>query len=205
MEELCRGLTKDRIIKATLEIIAEQGFQNVTIRKIAAMADVNVAAVNYHFGSKDAVINEALKIVTLQLENAFSCLKEEQIEPAERLELFVKRYSETLFKYPDIVKNMINHSIHDHPAGFEVEYQKYLKEEGLSLIRRTIGQIRPLEAASLVCMRALQLVCCMSFPILLGHRVVEISGVDITDPEQRQIYTDLLLKNILGEEYYSYT
>ena len=195
-------LTKDKILLATLDIIAEQGFQNVTVRKIAAMADVNVAAVNYHFGSKDALINEALKIVTLQLENAFNCLKEEQIKPLERLALFLKRYSETLFKYPDIVKNMINHSIHDHPVGFEVEYQKYLKEEGVSLIRKTISQIRPQDEATVVYMRALQLICCMSFPILLGNRIIEISGVDITDAEQRLIYTDLLLKNILGGNYF---
>ena len=42
--------TKDRILNSTLYIIGKEGFQNVTIRKIAATADVNVASINYYFG-----------------------------------------------------------------------------------------------------------------------------------------------------------
>ena len=85
--------TKDRIIKATLDIISGEGFQNVTIRKIAAMAGVNVAAVNYHFGSKDAVINEALNMVTLLLEETFRCLRADDLDPEARLACFVRQYS----------------------------------------------------------------------------------------------------------------
>jgi len=35
--------TKDKILEATLNIISDEGFQNVTIRKIAIVAGVNVA------------------------------------------------------------------------------------------------------------------------------------------------------------------
>ena len=103
--------TKERIIKVTMELIASEGFQNVTIRKIANQADVNLAAVNYHFGSKDAVINEALKTVMAQLINAFSQLKDAGTEPREKLRLFIITYSNVLFKYPDIIKIIIDPNI----------------------------------------------------------------------------------------------
>jgi AcrR family transcriptional regulator len=41
---------------STLDLGVYQGFQNITIRKTAAGAGVNAAAVNDHPGSKDAVI-----------------------------------------------------------------------------------------------------------------------------------------------------
>ena len=46
--------TKSLILQATLSLLETQGLQKVTVRKIAAHAGVNVAAVNYHFGTKIA-------------------------------------------------------------------------------------------------------------------------------------------------------
>jgi len=63
--------TKEKIIKTTMTMIAEEGLQSITIRKIAAKAGVNVAAVNYHFGCKNAVINESLSTVTDLLKMLF--------------------------------------------------------------------------------------------------------------------------------------
>lgn len=49
--------TKQKILQAAMDIIAAEGLEKTTVRKIAARAGVNIAAVNYHFGGKDAVIN----------------------------------------------------------------------------------------------------------------------------------------------------
>jgi len=53
--------TKDRLIAAATELFAERGFQGTTIRDIAERARVNVAAGNYHFGSKKALYLEVLR------------------------------------------------------------------------------------------------------------------------------------------------
>ncbi len=44
--------TKDKILNAAEKLFAEQGFNGTSLREITSAAEVNLAAVNYHFGSK---------------------------------------------------------------------------------------------------------------------------------------------------------
>src|ERR1700704_1785511 len=48
--------TRSAILNAAERLYADRGFGDVTLRDIVAAADVNLAAVNYHFGSKDELI-----------------------------------------------------------------------------------------------------------------------------------------------------
>jgi AcrR family transcriptional regulator len=50
--------TRTLILDAAERLYAERGFADVTLRDIVAAAGVNLAAVNYHFGSKDELIAE---------------------------------------------------------------------------------------------------------------------------------------------------
>ena len=50
--------TRSAILAAAERLYAERGFSDVTLREIVAEANVNLAAVNYHFGSKDELIAE---------------------------------------------------------------------------------------------------------------------------------------------------
>ena len=45
--------TKTLILEVAERLVAERGFESVSLRDITNSANVNVAAVNYHFGSKD--------------------------------------------------------------------------------------------------------------------------------------------------------
>src|ERR1700716_2670779 len=50
--------TRAAILNSAERLYADRGFADVTLRDIVAAADVNLAAVNYHFGSKDELIAE---------------------------------------------------------------------------------------------------------------------------------------------------
>jgi AcrR family transcriptional regulator len=50
--------TRSAILAAAERLYADRGFGDVTLRDIVAEANVNLAAVNYHFGSKDELIAE---------------------------------------------------------------------------------------------------------------------------------------------------
>ena len=52
--------TKERILLAAQKLFAKRGFEAVSLRKITTEALANVAAVNYHFGSKEALVDEVI-------------------------------------------------------------------------------------------------------------------------------------------------
>jgi AcrR family transcriptional regulator len=59
--------TKSAILAAAERLYADRGFGDVTLRDIVAEANVNLAAVNYHFGSKDELIAELFVTRSLAL------------------------------------------------------------------------------------------------------------------------------------------
>ena len=53
--------TKERILGAAEELFAQHGFAGTSLRQVTSRADVNIAAVNYHFGSKENLVNEVFR------------------------------------------------------------------------------------------------------------------------------------------------
>ncbi|MEM6820399.1 MAG: TetR/AcrR family transcriptional regulator [Verrucomicrobiota bacterium] len=53
--------TRDRIMDAAEGLFARGGFNATSLRAITNEANVNLASVNYHFGSKDRLIVEVIK------------------------------------------------------------------------------------------------------------------------------------------------
>jgi AcrR family transcriptional regulator len=49
--------TKDRILDAAEQLIGDQGYASTSLRQIIAEAGVNLAAVHYHFGSKEELLD----------------------------------------------------------------------------------------------------------------------------------------------------
>ena len=52
--------TKDRILDTAERLFAASGFESTSLRTITATAEVNLAAVHYHFQSKDALIQAVI-------------------------------------------------------------------------------------------------------------------------------------------------
>lgn len=48
--------TKEKILNVAEELFADHGFSETSLRMITAKAEVNLASVNYHFGSKKTLI-----------------------------------------------------------------------------------------------------------------------------------------------------
>jgi len=53
--------TKARLLQAGRQVFAERGLKNATVREICDRAEANVAAVCYHFGSKEELYVAVLK------------------------------------------------------------------------------------------------------------------------------------------------
>jgi len=84
--------TKARIIEAAIEEFLEKGYESATIRGICAKACANVAAVNYHFGSKDALRAAALERIMESCYERYPMTEglDGTRFPEERLRLFIR-------------------------------------------------------------------------------------------------------------------
>src|SRR4051812_34424604 len=50
--------TRARIFEVAERLFSERGFSGVSVREIVTAAEVNVAAIHYHFGSKESLFEE---------------------------------------------------------------------------------------------------------------------------------------------------
>ncbi|WP_017776590.1 TetR/AcrR family transcriptional regulator [Paraburkholderia kururiensis] len=80
------GDTKTRILDAAETLFVEFGYEAMSLRQITSRAEVNLAAVNYHFGSKEALIHamlsrrlDRLNEARLQLLDRFDALLGERL------------------------------------------------------------------------------------------------------------------------------
>jgi AcrR family transcriptional regulator len=71
--------TKTRILDTAEQLFADNGFTATSLRTITTEAGVNLAAVNYHFGSKEALLAEVLG-------RRFRPINQERLELLDALE-----------------------------------------------------------------------------------------------------------------------
>ncbi len=78
--------TRERILRAAEEVFAQSGFHNATVREICGNADVNVASVNYYFGSKEKLYEAVCRRACG--DHSRFCLPDEA-DPRERLRAYI--------------------------------------------------------------------------------------------------------------------
>ena len=77
--------TKNKILDSAEVLFADKGFNGTSLREITSQAEVNLAAVNYHFGSKKelikAVMSRYMNVLGPHLEDALGALCSEDEQP----------------------------------------------------------------------------------------------------------------------------
>ncbi len=87
---------KEHIINTAIELFAERGYEGTSIRDLAAKADVNIAMINYYFGSKDklfeALIEYKASYIKERLEEIINNTTKSDIEKIDLvIEIYVNR------------------------------------------------------------------------------------------------------------------
>lgn len=163
--------TRARLVEAAREVFSKHGFQGATVREICRRAEVNVAAVNYHFGSKDGLFAEALnfaQLKKLQTENADS-----DASPEMRLRQFIHDFMFMLLDENDASEpcQIMARELADPTSALDkivAEAIKPLREFLAVLVREIVGK-KMSEAAILRCVQSLFGQCLFyrhSYPVL---------------------------------------
>jgi len=92
--------TRDRIMDEAEKLFAEIGFRATSLRAITQAAEVNLAAVNYHFGSKDNLIADVIlrKLHPIN-EERFKQLREHAEAGTPTLEQVLDAFFRPAFEY----------------------------------------------------------------------------------------------------------
>jgi AcrR family transcriptional regulator len=98
-DEVSRAETPHRILEAAGQIFAASGYRYTTIRAISKLADVNVAAVSYHFGGKKNLYLAVIRSLRARVLAAhpFDLTDLTTQPPAERLHRFIHTFLSRMF------------------------------------------------------------------------------------------------------------
>lgn len=81
--------TKQCLLDSAATLFSDKGFANTSIAEISARADANIAAVNYHFRSKDELYREVIRYTYEQAEERYPMETGKTESGEERLYLFI--------------------------------------------------------------------------------------------------------------------
>lgn len=90
--------TRERILQAAERIYAASGFHGMSLRDVTLLAGVNLAAVNYHFGSKD-------KLILALADRRLTPINTERLA---RLEKLRKKHEDTPIPIADLIGALVS-------------------------------------------------------------------------------------------------
>jgi TetR/AcrR family transcriptional regulator len=81
--------SRAKLVAVATPLFAKKGFNGVSVREIASVADINVSMISYYFGGKEglygAVLNEQFAVL-----QRVSDIAELDVEPLKKFELYVR-------------------------------------------------------------------------------------------------------------------
>jgi len=87
--------SKARILQEAVKLFARQGFARTGMRELAAKADVNLAMINYFFGSK----KELLKIILDRVFSQYLAIAQKELTASSSFDAKMKRFFKVSFQF----------------------------------------------------------------------------------------------------------
>lgn len=98
---------REKIVIATIECIEKEGINAVTIRSIGKEAEVNSAAINYYFGSKDKLIEEAFNHIEKDFMMDFKEIINKDYDLRITVEELLTYMLQGMVRYPNVAKAIL--------------------------------------------------------------------------------------------------
>jgi AcrR family transcriptional regulator len=89
--------TRERLLRAALQVFAERGYEAATIREICGRAGANVAAVHYHFGDKRKLYQAIYATLFETLRERRTSFLPPEAPADERLRVYIRALFEEIF------------------------------------------------------------------------------------------------------------
>src|SRR6476620_2654845 len=109
---------RDQLLEAAAELYAEAGYRGATTRRIAVRAGVNEITLFRHFGSKDALIHEAIARAGSSIESR--ALPDPPRDPSRELKEWAVAHIAVLRERRSLIRTCMG-EIEEHPGVFSRE------------------------------------------------------------------------------------
>lgn len=195
-KEETKTAPKERIYQAAIQLFAQHGFAGTGLRELAAKADVNLAMINYFFGSKKGLLKEILD----DFFSGYIAIAKKELVGTVSLHDKLTRFITHSVRYFDSHQESLlvaiaelphdDQDITDHKGGWAKQMATILEQEVCQELNKIRGQDIPATyfgpmLTSLMASRFL------FAPVMAHVRGSSESPVDI------QSYTELILSIFL--------
>jgi AcrR family transcriptional regulator len=168
--------TRARLLDAAAGTFAEHGFAAATVREVCRRAGANVAAVNYHFGSKEQLYLETLRAVRPQLKDehlALAALPEPRTraEARERFRTVVLAFARRMIgEGADRHTRILRHELAEPTFALDFVVKEFMAPR-FELLKNAIRPFLDRAAGDEVAERALALHAQSILGQILYHRI----------------------------------
>lgn len=187
---------RQKILEATIICLERDGLANVTTRSIARQAGVNVAAINYYFGSKDNLIELSLE-QTIQeafVNNVEEFWGDPPTDEYKSLKEFLVFTFSSLFRFPNLSRVHLHGPLlnNDYSGIFPGRFTTFLKE----LLEKNRDILAPDEEAARFSL--IQMFSAFFLPGLLPGLFQDFLQEDLGAAQVQERFIDFLLSRYLN-------
>jgi len=184
---------KDKIMDATIELIEEcVSIESVTVRDIAAKVGIGVGLINYHFQTKENLINQCVQKIIGNVINKFDSLYQSlTLEPLDKLLFLAKLTCTFLVKNQGISRVSI---LSDLIAGNCLDNTSQTIKAYIPVMREICGEAKSDEE---IYLSTHILITTLQSAFLRRDVFMQNAKVDFYNMKQREQYIDMVVKIIL--------
>lgn len=182
---------KEKILDRTLYLIGKNGTTNVSVREIAQASDVNIAAINYHFQSKELMLAQMEELFIDNFRQVYDILDDDSMTDIQRLSKWMDEIMAYTLHYPGI---MI--VIREKMLDINSEMGQYLRVaiyEKSEKVKKLIRNISPIADSTEVGFTETIIISSLVYPAMNHPDNTFLNSHDFHDAQTRKEYIDYLL------------
>lgn len=183
--------TRQLIIDRVKDLISETDhIEEITVRQIAARAEVGIGLINYHFKSKDNLLSIAVGDVMSEMILRFKKEDSNAItQPIQKLKSLLKE----LYSFAGQSENLIRFILNREIIGGDLRTALHL----ISFLKDIYGEQEDEMKLRII---ALQILLPIQVTGLNQDAFLMYSGIDLSDAQQRDKFIDALIDNLIKEK-----
>lgn len=198
-------LTKQAIIDSTIKILRKNG--NVTVKEIALDANVNIAAINYHFTAKQnlivIVVRRLISEFKSKIDEFLKATPESNSEVQTNIRGFLDEFYNFVFENLGIIKYILIPNNNEILEGCSKIFlsQFSMESETTYKIVAKLSESNPSYTSDELKIKYVLLFSAFAFPLIFQLDIKNLNSDDIfqiNKGNMREIYIDQLTKFILN-------